>query len=378
MSTLTRLSVDARNLLSYRNGIGRTILETCHTAAQRDTKITLYWPQKPKIIPKEIHEAENRYWDKGGGINRVLWSGTSLPRSVNKTGPDIFWGPAHRVPIGLNRSIPCVVTIHDLVWAKHPQTMRRLGWLADRILAPHAMRRADVIVAVSKSTRDDILERYPQFTEKVHVIYPGVSVTTDIKTNKGGEYQRDGDYALFVGTIEPRKNLQSLLKAIAISRAAGHLAGRLLIAGGKGWRHAELGDLIDRYNLADCVQALGYVSDAELARLYKDARFLAMPSLYEGFGLPIIEAGSYGVPALTSNVSSMPEVAGKAGLLVDPHDPHDIARGWQRLWNDDALHAELSSHARENAARFSWSKTADEMLSLFQDVIDRHRQANSS
>ena len=236
------------------------------------------------------------------------------------------------------------------------------------------MKRANAIVAVSKSTRDDILELYPQYAGKVQVIYPGVSTEPSADTNESDKYKYVGDYALFVGTIEPRKNLQSLLEAIAISRASDFHAGRLLIAGGKGWRHPDLNDLVDRYHLADCVEALGYVSDAKLATLYQGARFLAMPSLYEGFGLPIIEAGSYGVPALTGNVSSMPEVAGKAGLLVDPHNPHDIARGWQRLWNDDALHAGLSSHARENAARFSWSKTVDEMLALFEEVIERHRQ----
>ena len=254
--------------------------------------------------------------------------------------------------------------------------MSRKGWLADRILSPHAMKRADAIIAVSRSTRDDIVERFPHFADKVHVIYPGTSNFKQSMTIAGDDsaFSAAGDYALFVGTIEPRKNLDRLLKAIAIAKAEGGEAKKLLIAGGKGWRHTAINTLIEKYGLSDCVQALGYVSDAKLATLYQGARFLTMPSLYEGFGLPIIEAGSYGVPALTGNVSSMPEVAGKAGLLVDPHNPDDIARGWQRLWNDDALHAGLSSHARENAARFSWSKTVDEMLALFEEVIERHRQ----
>lgn len=368
------IGIDARNLLLPQNGIGRYLLEACAKLNHRNTTITFFWPEVPHSISSSAKSVAHTASSYTGSLGRLAWALSALPLEANRSHPDIFWGPAHRLPIKLIPSIPCVVTIHDLVWAKHPQTMRHMGWLADRILSPHAMKRANAIVAVSKSTRDDILELYPQYAGKVQVIYPGVSTEPSADTNESDKYKYVGDYALFVGTIEPRKNLQSLLEAIAISRASDFHAGRLLIAGGKGWRHPDLNDLVDRYHLADCVEALGYVSDAKLATLYQGARFLAMPSLYEGFGLPIIEAGSYGVPALTGNVSSMPEVAGKAGLLVDPHNPHDIARGWQRLWNDDALHAGLSSHARENAARFSWSKTVDEMLALFEEVIERHRQ----
>ena len=297
-----------------------------------------------------------------------------------KENVDLFLGYSHYLPFLLPRKEVSALIIHDVSWQKSSTSLPIYRYFREKFLFTPSLRRADIIIAVSQSTAKDLSHLFPWCKENVHVVHPGPrNFATGSKhsvTNIRSDLYMSKAYALFVGTVEPRKNLNNLLHAIAISKSTAAKARKLLIAGGKGWRHAEVNTLIDKYGLSDCVQALGYVSDSELAALYSGARFLAMPSLYEGFGLPIIEAGSFGVPALTSNVSSMPEAAGKAGLFVDPHNPHDIARGWQRLWNDDDLYNELRSHARENAARFSWSKTVDEMLALFRDVIEQHRQSH--
>ncbi len=360
----------------HKSGIARATSEITKRICRSDATIT---PRQPKVrsqLPGGPGAGPNVFVAHMSAIGHLTWLSTKRARQLDRSQIDIFWGPAHRLPMGLGRSVPCVVTIHDLVWAKYPQTMRRTRLLAERILSPHAMRRADAIIAISNATRDDVIERFPHFADKIRVIYPGASRLAELSSGKVAKpaQRRRADYALFVGTIEPRKNIGNLLHAIAITKAKGIETGKLIIVGAHGWRHEEIGALIDRFGLSDCVSALGYVSDAGLAELYQGARFLAMPSLCEGFGLPIIEAGSYGVPALTSNVSSMPEAAGKAGLFVDPLDPHDIARGWQRLWHDDAQYKKLRSLAVSNAARFSWSRTAEEMLALFQEVIDRHRK----
>lgn len=369
------IAIDARNLLTTRNGIGRSLLEICRELCKRDSQITLCWPNTPDVVPEGIVAATNCFSSYRGGLGRFLWSFSNLPHQIKKCNPDIFWGPSHRLPANLDPSIPRVVTIHDLVWAKYPQTMRRSGWLADRILAPHAMKRADAIIAVSNATRDDIIERFPKLARKVHVIYPGASTLAVENTNGSKSKWPDmiGEYALFVGTHEPRKNLKNLFSALAILKRERRIIGKLRVVGGKGWRHANINDLISHYGLGDCVDAVGFVSDAELEYLYRNARILVMPSLYEGFGLPIIEAGRYGVPSLCSNISSMPEAAGKAGLLVNPLNPVDIANGWRRLWEDDALYNELSSHARENAARFSWKSNVDTTLRLFESLLSNSR-----
>ncbi|MDF1778862.1 MAG: glycosyltransferase family 1 protein [Rhizobiaceae bacterium] len=366
-----RIGIDARNLLSRRTGIGRSVHQIGKQFCAQGHEVTFFWPEKPQKIPAGLEAAEHHFSHNRGPLSRIAWSQTQLTDQINANQPDVFWGPSHRLPARLGPSIPCVVTIHDMVWAKYPQTMRWSGLLADRFFAPHAMRRADTIIAVSQSTKHDIVERYPHHASKTHVIYPGVS---DLQEDKYGTAEAvfpgpAGAFALFVGTLEPRKNLSGLLHAMAMLKNAGQLTGQLCIAGGQGWRHANLGAMIRDSKLQDHVTATGYVDDAVLDRLYRQARFLIMPSLYEGFGIPIIEANHYGIPVLTSNISSMPEAAGNAGLLVDPLDPDDIAKKWQSLWNDERLYSELAAKARPNAARFSWQESAARMETLFEQLI---------
>tara|TARA_R110000751_G_scaffold307890_2_gene433869 strand:- start:1748 stop:2863 length:1116 start_codon:yes stop_codon:yes gene_type:complete len=366
-----QIALDARNILNSRNGIGRTIFCFCDELQKRGIQLDYYWPENPGAISKPSAQVSDHVSHFSGRLGRIIWSQTALPHQINAARPDMFWGPAHRLPARLDPSIPCAVTIHDLVWAKYPQTMRWSGWLADRILAPHAMARANAIIAVSQSTRQDIIERYPHYERKIHVICPGVATLAGNPNETAAEFSNrpTGDFALFVGTLEPRKNLAGLLQALAGLKSKGLLTGKLRIVGGQGWRHASLEGMIRAHNLQDRVTAMGFVSDETLDSLYRQAHFLIMPSLYEGFGLPIIEANHYGIPVLTSNISSMPEAAGNAGLLVDPLDSDDIAKKWQSLWNDERLYADLAAKARLNAARFSWQESAARMETLFEQLI---------
>jgi glycosyltransferase involved in cell wall biosynthesis len=153
---------------------------------------------------------------------------------------------------------------------------------------------------------------------------------------------------------------------------------RLVVAGGKGWGGLELGPLIDRFQLRDHVVPTGRIDDATLAALYAGAACLALPSLYEGFGLPLVEAMSYGTPVLTSNIASMPEVAGDAGVLVDPLDVDSIAGGLVRMLGDPALRARLSVNARAQSARFSWERAARETLVVFEEAVSERRERSAS
>ena len=226
---MIRLSCDVQNLLTRTNGISVSTLAVCNELNRRNIDISLFWVQKPNILPQSLKYAKHHFGNHRGSLSRLAWQLYSLPRQINSNHTDLFWGPAHRLPIGLGKSVTCVVTIHDLVWAKYPTTMRRRGWLADRVLSPHAMRRADAIIAVSKSTRDDIVERFPHYTAKVHVIYPGTSTFEHSQSDVDDDYASSalGNYALFVGTIEPRKNLDRLLQAIAKAKAEDRASGKL-------------------------------------------------------------------------------------------------------------------------------------------------------
>ncbi|PRD45762.1 glycosyltransferase family 1 protein [Phyllobacterium phragmitis] len=366
-----KIGIDARNLVPERTGIGRYLFEMCRHLASRGDELFLYLPEKPISALPQWPGTAVRIGNYPGGVMRMIWGQTALPRLASKDEVDVFWGPAHRLPRFLDPNIPRVVTIHDLVWVHAAETMRLRTWLAERVLMKPALESADRIVADSGATADALKMLFPRCAGKTSIIYPGLSaIGQGASKDVLKEHHIDRSYVLFVGTHEPRKNLPNLLEAYA--RLPEEIRRKLLlvIAGGQGWRLGDLRQHIARLGIEPFVRLTGYVSDDELAGLYANARFLAMPSFYEGFGFPIIEANAAGIPVLTSNSSSMPEVAGDAALLVDPADVQSMAGGLARLAGDDALYEKLSAKARANAARFSWEKSADELLAVFHEAIE--------
>lgn len=369
-----RVGVDARLLSIPLTGIGRYTAELSRALLAQGDEYFLYMPSSPVAGDWDLPNAQVRAGFLRGRVGKMLWSQTILPYSAACDSVDVFWGATHRLPRYLPRGIARVVTIHDLVWKYAGETMRPLSrWMEERLM-PEAVRLADRIMADSQSTADGIEAEFPESRGKVRVVYLG---TTPMATPDSRESLRslgiDRPYFLFVGTLEPRKNLRRLLGAFSRVPAELRKQNQLVIAGGKGWGGVDVGGVLADLGLARDVIVTGYVTDAQLASLYAHARFLAMPSLYEGFGLPIIEAMSCGVPVLTSNVSSLPEVAGDAGLLVDPLSEEDIADGICRLFADDNLHTVLAERARPNTQRFSWHRAALEARAVFSEAMTERR-----
>ena len=187
-----------------------------------------------------------------------------------------------------------------------------------------------------------------------------------------------GPYFIFVGTLEPRKNLRRLLEAFAALPEQTRGQVQMVIAGDRGWGGVDVGAWITELGLERHVVVTGRVSDRQLATLYEHALFLAMPSLYEGFGFPVVEAMSRGVPALTANISSLPEAAGEGGLLVDPHSVASIAKGLTTMITNDAVRESLAAKAILSASRFSWEKSAREALEVFAEAIEIRKAARKS
>ena len=242
-------------------------------------------------------------------------------------------------------------------------------WIESQ-LVPRALRSADRIVCVSKSTADAIQSEFPFVKDKVRVVSLGVTALPAPSTKECLQrFGIDRPYVLFVGTLEPRKNLQRLLKAYA---SLSHKLRRdylLVIAGPQGWGGLDVRTEAVRLGIFESIKVTGYVSEDVLSTLYYHAEFLAFPSLYEGFGLPIVEAMAAGTPVLTSNVSSMPEVAGDAALLVDPFDEESIADGLKTLLTLESEALRLASRARANAARFSWQIAARELHDVLAEAV---------
>jgi alpha-1,3-rhamnosyl/mannosyltransferase len=262
-----------------------------------------------------------------------------------------------------------VVTIHDLTLVLFPEwhPRARVSSMVSEIA--RSVEIADHILADSASTRDDIVKHFSIRSERISVV--PLAADQSFKPLPAPEVQRvlsdwglarDG-YLLFMGTIEPRKNLLRLLQAVEL---AGNRTGPLVIAGADGWGSDEVASRIQALRRAGRLMYLGYVPDNARPALVNGARGFVYPSLYEGFGLPVLEAMACGVPVLASNVSSLPEVVGDAGLLVDPSDVDAIAQGMVRLWDDEALRRDLSARGLRRAAGFSWERTARQTLTAYR------------
>lgn len=365
-----RIGVDASLLSEQVTGIGRYTHEILSRLVSSGHEWFLY-SHRPLAVGNWV--SENVHLRTGNipkRALRMLWVQSVMPLQARSDQLDLFWSPAHRLPSLLPARIARVVTIHDLVWKHAGETMRPVSRWLDATLMPEAVRLADRIITVSAHTAKDLIGEIPNAKGKVQPIPLGVSRLAPASTRESlASLGLKEPFFLFVGTLEPRKNLVRLLEAF--SRLPDNLrqSAVLAIAGGKGWGGVDVATIAEKYGVRDRVRVLGYVNEEQLATLYTHALFLAMPSLYEGFGLPLLEAMSRGTPVLTSDCASMPEVAGDAGILVAPHDVESISQGLSELLGNSVQRGLFASRAIANAGRFSWERATEETLRVFEDAI---------
>jgi glycosyltransferase involved in cell wall biosynthesis len=296
--------------------------------------------------------------------NRVEWvrgEQQLLPRLASRAGVDVLHSLANTAPLygGFRR----VVTIHDLIHRFHPETHGGLKARGVALLVPLAVRRSHRIITVSAATADDLVAHLRTARSKIDVVHSGVP---PVRTEPVAP-SFDRPFVLTVAAKRPHKNLPRLLQAWARLDPATR---PLLVAPGYGtWHDDELAAEAARLGIADDVRMLGWVSDAELEGLYAGARAFVFPSLYEGFGLPVLEAMARGLPVACSDRGSLREIAGDAALLFDPEDPAAIAAAVQRLLADDALAERLRVAGREHAATFTWAASARGTLDAYRRAL---------
>jgi glycosyltransferase involved in cell wall biosynthesis len=321
-------------------------------------------------LPQFFEISQSNISTKVIGMTR-FWTQIRLSLECLTHPPDILFVPAHTIPIVRRPSLKTVVTIHDLgveflaEYHKFPQKLY-LNWATG-----YVAKNANHLIAVSKSTKKDLTDTLKVSSKRISVVYEGVDTNffcpqENWKINAiRSKYGLSKNYFLYVGTIQPRKNLARLIEAFAKMKSRNF---DLAIAGNQGWLIEEIMAAPKKFSIGNKVRFVGFVPSEDLPALYSGAIALAFPSLYEGFGLPILEAFASGCPVLTSNRNAMAEVAGKAALLVNPEEVTDIATGLKKLSAEDKLRNSLTERGFERVKGFSWEKTALETIKVFEKV----------
>lgn len=286
-------------------------------------------------------------------------------------GAELFHATEHLLlPL---RSIPAVLTVHDLIFRHLPEHHKPLNRLYLNLTMPLYCRRAGHIIAVSEHSKRDLVAAYGIAEEKVTVVYEAAAPEFCPQPPRAvaavrARYGLPERYLLFVGTIEPRKNLSRLLTAFEAVYAEGLVDG-LAIVGQRGWLYGDFFARLEESPVREAVLLPGYVPDEDLPALYAGAQALVLPSVYEGFGLPVLEAMACGAPAVASNASSIPEIGGDAALYFDPLDVEAAVDAIRRLLRDGSLRDEMRERGLAQAARFSWQRAAAETRAVYDAVI---------
>ncbi len=310
---------------------------------------------------------------------RPMWTHRALASEVLHHPPDLLFVPSHVLPFvfPVKRLPPAVVTIHDMGYlhfpAAHPWRQRLyLDWGTRWSVAA-----ASRVIAISQATAADLQQHLRANQNKVRVVYEAVNAlpkpSAEAIATLRARYHLARPYALYVGTIQPRKNLARLLMVYERLCQQGDVPFDLVLAGGTGWLSQAIIEQAKQSPHAARIHVTGYIADADLPGLIAGADFFTFPSLYEGFGLPILEAQSLGVPVMTAKGSSLPEVAGDAALYVDPTDVEAIAHAMLRLSQDESLRQELIAAGYRNVQRFSWEKAASETLAVLEEAARQGR-----
>lgn len=359
------IGVDAsRSVTSQPTGTelySRQLIEALLARAPDRYSFRLYFNQAP----------QSAFSDRRSAVRIMpfprLWTHLRLSTEMALHRPDLLFVPAHVLPLSHPRR--SVVTVHDLGYLYFPEAHPpRQRWYLDRTTRWHT-RTAAQVLADSAATKHDLIERYHAQPDRITVAYPGLDPSVKRVTDPHelarvkAKYHIDGGYLLYLGTLQPRKNLARLIDAF---RQLPTASLQLILAGKHGWYSDQLLQQAD-----DRVKFIGYVAAADKNALLSGALAFVFPSLYEGFGFPVLEAMACGIPVLCSNTSSLPEVAGEAAIFVNPLEVDDLTRRLQEITTNQDMRKMLIERGAQQAQKFTWPACADIVLKVFEEVLNR-------
>jgi len=364
-----------------RVGIGEYASELLRKFAEfrvQSLEFIVYLKDNPRAdLPRENENWKYRVIKPG-----KLWTQWRLPLDLylRRPRPDVFFSPSHYAP--RFSPVPTVMSIMDVSYLYFPEMFNKSDLYQLRSWTAYSVKNAKKVLTISKSSKNDIIKEYRIPSSKVFVTYPGIKEVLSLEPRVYGMKQIQSKYGvgdkfiLFVGTLQPRKNIVRLIEAFSkvLDTNKNELITKdleLVIIGKKGWLYEEILGTPKSLGIEERVKFLEDVNNDDLTLFYKNAVCFVLPSLYEGFGLPIIEAMQHNCPVITSNVSSLPEVGGDACLYMNPEDSADIADKIEKLISNEKLRKELIEKGKKQVAKFSWEKTAKETLAVLEEVAKK-------
>lgn len=369
------IGIDASRATSPQpTGTERYSLELIRHLLALDTshRYRLYFNRKPSpnLFPSSDQlESQIMPWPR-------LWTHARLSWEMARHPPDVLFVPAHVLPILHPRR--SVVTVHDLGYLYFPDAHRRLDRVYLDLSTRFNAHSASHVIADSEATRRDLIACYSVPEDRITVVSPGRDeafspvTVPDKLAEVRARYGLPVQYILCLGTLQPRKNLARLFEAFALLRrqdpVAKPSASNLVVVGKRGWLYQGFLRQVERLGLEEAIVFTGYVPRADLPAILSGASVFVFPSLYEGFGFPVLEAMACGTPVVCSNAASLPEVAGEAALLVDPTDIEALARAMARVLHDEELRASLRERGFAQAKKFSWRRCATETLHILESA----------
>ena len=377
-----KIGIDTTSAVMQGGGIGRYTRELVQATLARDSEneyVLFSAPPPPNKSLPQIFPANERITYKVAPVSEQwlyrLWYRARLPISVQRfTGQlDLFHSPDFVLP-PVSGNIPTLLTVHDLSFVHFPEVYPEVLVNYLNKVVPWSVARATHILADSEATKQDLLAIWQVPDEKVSVLYSGVSEAF-VRVEDMGRitavrqkyHLGDKPYLLSIGTVQPRKNYQMLIQAFA--PLTDKFPHNLYIAGGKGWLYDEMMAEVEKQGIADRVRFIGFVDDEDLPTLYSAADLYLFPSIYEGFGLPMLEAMACGVPVIASDVSSLPEVGGETAVMIPPYDLLQWTQKIDALLSNLERRQQMAAAGYQQVQKFSWQKAATKLLSIYQTLL---------
>ena len=305
---------------------------------------------------------------------RILWEQIRLPRLIRQRHADLLHAPGYVAPF--HAGVPTVITVYDLIALRWPQYCKRSNVLNYRLQLPLSIRRATGIIVPSEATRQDLIDRFPAAAPKTRVIPLAITDDfhvidqTDVLDGVRTRYGLPRQFILFVGQLEPKKNVPALIHAFARLRSTTTLPHKLVLAGGQGWEFDAIEKAVALSGVDEDIIFTGFVPEEDLPALFNQADLFVFPSLCEGFGIPPLEAMACGIPVVTSNCTSLPEVVGDAAVLIDnPQDTCELTHAMEQLLTDPTLREDMKAKGLERATLFSWTSTARSVEAFYRDML---------